>query len=88
MSAKGTASLNVTALPSPTASHGDLQTSAGYANWQRRLPPAPQHTPLRPTDLQNKDRASSHVCRHLALEATRRSGGYAANADFFEKDMP
>jgi hypothetical protein len=27
----------------------------------------------------------AHVCHQLAQEATRRSEGYAANADFFEK---
>lgn len=88
MSAKVTASLNVTALPSLTASHGDLQTSAGYRELAAQTAAsAATHAAQANRFAEQGQSELSHVCRHLALEATRRSGGYAANADFFEKNM-
>jgi hypothetical protein len=88
MSAQVTVSLSTTLIPSPTASQRDFETSAGYRELAAQAAAnAATHTALAKRFAEQGQSELSHVCRHLAQEATRRCEGYAANADFFEKYM-
>jgi hypothetical protein len=88
MSAQVTVSLNATALPSPTASQGDLQTSVGYRELAAQAAAsAATHVAQAKRFAEQGQSELSQVCWHLAQEAIQRSRGYAAAADFFEKCM-
>jgi hypothetical protein len=87
MSTQATVSLSTTPISSPDA-QGDLQTSAGYRELAAHAAAsAATHAAQAKRFAEQGQSELSHVCQHLAQEATRRSEGYAANADFFEKYM-
>jgi hypothetical protein len=86
MSAQTTVSLSTTPIPSPTASQRDLQTAAGYRELaMQAAASAAAHAAQAKRFTEQGQGELSRVCHHLAQEATRRSEGCAANADFFEK---
>jgi hypothetical protein len=85
MSAQVTVSLSTTSIPSPTASHGDLQTAAGYRELAAQAAASAATNAAQAKRFgELGQRELSALCNHLAQEATRRSEGCAANADFFE----
>jgi hypothetical protein len=86
MSGQVTVSLNTSPIPSPTASHEDLQTAAGYRELAAACAAsAATHAAQAERFGEQGQSELSDLCHHLAQEATRRSQGCAANADFFEK---
>ncbi len=86
MSAQITVSLSTTPIPSSTASQGDFQTATGYRELAAQAAAnAATHAAQAKRFAEQGQSELAHVCHQLAQEATRRSEGYAANADFFEK---
>jgi hypothetical protein len=86
MSAQVTVSLSTIPIPSSTASQGDLQIAAGYRELAAQAAAsAATHAAQAKRFAEQGQGELSCVCHHLAQEATRRSEGFAANADFFEK---
>jgi hypothetical protein len=86
MSAQVTVSLSTIPRPVPTASNVDLQTAAGYRELAAQAAArAATHAAQAARFGEQAQGELSHICHHLALEATRLSEGCAANADFFEK---
>jgi hypothetical protein len=86
MSAQVPVFLTSTPIASPTASQGDFQTATGYRELAALAAEnAATHAAQTKRFAELGQSELAHVCHQLAQEATRRSEGYAANADFFEK---
>jgi hypothetical protein len=86
MSAQTTVSLSTTSIPSTTASPADFQTATGYRELAAQAAAnAATHTAQAKRFAEQGQSELAHVCHQLAQETARRSEGYAANADFFEK---
>jgi hypothetical protein len=86
MSAQVTVSLSTIPIPSSTASQGDLQAAAGYRELAAQAAAsAATHAAQAKRFGEQGQRELSDMCHHLAQEATRRSEGCAATADFLEK---
>jgi hypothetical protein len=86
MSAQTTVSLSTTSIPSTTASQADFQTATGYRELAAQAAAnAATHAAQAKRFAEQGQSELAHMCHQLAQEAARRSKGYAANADFFEK---
>ena len=86
MSAQVAVFVTTTPIASLTASQGDFQTATGYRELAAQAAAnAATHAAQAKRFAEQGQSELSHVCHQLAEEATRRSRGYAAIADFFEK---
>jgi uncharacterized protein HemY len=86
MSARTTVSLSTTPIPTQTASQEYLQTAAGYRELAAQAATSAATYAAQANRFAEQGQSElSHVCHQLAQESTRRSDGYASNADFLEK---
>lgn len=75
-----------TPIAPQTASQRDFQTATGYRELAAQAAAiAATHAAQAKRFAEQEQSELAHVCHYLAQEATRRSEGYGANADFFEK---